>query len=279
VLFNLTERNNGGTRALQPRELYRSQQYVTAVYRSELALRLRALGYEIERSATGAPEIKGYTQQYLEASSPRRQQINDYLEEQGKTVYREAERDFAQGDRIQFTAPSKDLSVANRELGQIEQIQPEGQLSIRTDSGRTLQFNIADHPHLDYGYALTSHSSQGQTADRVLVHVDTEQGEQLVNTRMAYVAVSRGRYDAQIYTDDKEELAEQLGREHSHTTAIDSSYGHSHEHDQSVSQPTEQLSIGHEPDHSHEQIEAGPAPELATEPGVTGPEQSQGIGE
>src|SRR5437660_6034317 len=84
VLFNLTERSNGETRALQPRELYRSQQYATAVYRSELALRLRELGYEIERSATGAPEIKGYSHEYLEASSPRRQQINDYLEEQGK---------------------------------------------------------------------------------------------------------------------------------------------------------------------------------------------------
>jgi ATP-dependent exoDNAse (exonuclease V) alpha subunit len=50
-----------------------------------------------------------------------------------------------------------------------------------------------------YGYAVTSHSSQGQTADRVLVHIDTEQaGEKLVNRRLAYVAVSRGRYDAQV---------------------------------------------------------------------------------
>jgi len=32
------------------------------------------------------------------------------------------------------------------------------------------------HPHLDHGYAMTSHYSQGQTADRVLIHVDTELG-------------------------------------------------------------------------------------------------------
>ncbi|PYT66714.1 MAG: hypothetical protein DMG39_25810 [Acidobacteria bacterium] len=44
------------------------------------------------------------------------------------------------------------------------------------------------------GYAVTSHSSQGQTADRVLIHVDSERaGEKLVNRRLAYVAVSRGR--------------------------------------------------------------------------------------
>ncbi len=71
---------------------------------------------------------------------------------------------------------------------------------------------------------MTSHSSQGQTADRVLVHVDTEQaGEKLVNRRLAYVAVSRGRYDAQVYTNDKGQLAEQLSRDVSHRSAIEPS--------------------------------------------------------
>src|ERR1700692_1520429 len=79
VFFNMTERETGEMRALQPRELYRSQQYATAIYRSELALRLGTLGYEIEQSVHGAPEIGGYSQEYLEASSPRRQQIKDHL--------------------------------------------------------------------------------------------------------------------------------------------------------------------------------------------------------
>jgi hypothetical protein len=44
----------------------------------------------------------------------------------------------------------------------------------------------------------------GTEADRVLVHIDMQRaGEQLVNRRLAYVAISRGRYDAQIYTNDK----------------------------------------------------------------------------
>jgi conjugative relaxase-like TrwC/TraI family protein len=70
VFFNLTETENGETRALQPHELYRSQQYATAIYRSELALRLKDQGYEIEQGKSGQPEIKGYTRVYLEASSP-----------------------------------------------------------------------------------------------------------------------------------------------------------------------------------------------------------------
>src|SRR2546426_8579862 len=44
VFFNLTETEDGETYALQPRELYKTQQYATAVYRSELAPRLKAMG-------------------------------------------------------------------------------------------------------------------------------------------------------------------------------------------------------------------------------------------
>ncbi|HEY6388089.1 MAG TPA: ATP-binding domain-containing protein [Candidatus Acidoferrum sp.] len=142
---------------------------------------------------------------------------------QGVTLYRQTERAFSEGDRVQFTAPNRDQHVANRELAMIEKIDGSGKLRIRLDSGRAIAFNIRENPHLDYGYAVTSHSSQGQTADRVLVHIDTEQrGEKLVNRRLAYVAVSRGRYDAQIYTNDRTSLAEGLGRDVSHRSALES---------------------------------------------------------
>ncbi len=138
----------------------------------------------------------------------------------GVTVYHETERAFSEGDRIQFTAPSKDLHVANRELATVEKINDTGDLQIRMDSGREVAFNIREHPHLDHGYAVTSHSSQGQTADRVLIHVDTEKSEFLVNNRFAYVSVSRGQYDAQIYTNDRSEIARDLSRDLTQRTAI-----------------------------------------------------------
>jgi conjugative relaxase-like TrwC/TraI family protein len=139
----------------------------------------------------------------------------------GVTIYREAERKFSEGDRVQFTAPNRELGVANRELGTIERINGEGDVRLRLDSGRVTQFNANKNPHLDHGYAVTSHSSQGQTADRVLIHIDTSQaGEKLVNQRLAYVAVSRGRYDAQIYTNDALELRDALSRNVSKTVAL-----------------------------------------------------------
>jgi hypothetical protein len=56
----------------------------------------------------------------------------------------------------------------------------------------------------------------------VLIHVDTENNELLVNNRFAYVSVSRGQYDAQIYTDDRSELARDLSRDLTQRTAIPS---------------------------------------------------------
>jgi len=131
-------------------------------------------------------------------------------------------RSFSVGDRIQFTAPANDLRVANRELGTIKSIDEDGHLRLRMDSGRTVELDAPKHPqHLDHGYAMTSHSSQGQTADRVLIHVDTELGaKDLLNSRMAYVSVSRGRYGAQIYTNSVATLAQALGRDVSHSPAI-----------------------------------------------------------
>src|SRR5258706_4098946 len=44
-----------------------------------MAHRLKELGYDIERGESGQPEIKGYSKEYMEASSPRRQQIEEHL--------------------------------------------------------------------------------------------------------------------------------------------------------------------------------------------------------
>src|SRR5580700_307563 len=139
----------------------------------------------------------------------------------GVAVYQEVQREFSQGDRVQFTAPSRELQVANRQLGTIEGVSHSGNLEIRMDSGREVRFNIREHPHLDHGYAVTSHSSQGQTAQRVLVHVDTEKSELLVNERFAYVSVSRAQHDAHIYTNDGSELSRTLSRESSQRTATE----------------------------------------------------------
>jgi ATP-dependent exoDNAse (exonuclease V) alpha subunit len=145
----------------------------------------------------------------------------DPRRQQGVSVFREEMRSFSVGDRIQFTAPANELKVASRELGTIESIGEDGRLRLKMDGGRAVELDPRRHAHLDHGYAMTSHSSQGQTADRVLIHVDTElSAKDLLNSRMAYVSVSRGRYDAQIYTSSASKLGQELGRDVSHSPAI-----------------------------------------------------------
>jgi len=149
------------------------------------------------------------------------QRTYDPRRQQGVSVFREEMRSFSVGDRIQFTAPANEVRVANRELGIIEIIDGHGRLRLKMDGGRPVELTTHKHPHLDYAYAMTSHSSQGQTADRVLIHVDTELGaKDLLNSRMAYVSVSRGRYDAQIYTNNASTLGQELSRDVSHSPAI-----------------------------------------------------------
>jgi hypothetical protein len=125
---------------------------------------------------------------------------------QGVAVYQPQIRELAKGDRIQFTAPLPELRIANREQGTVRMIESLGSVQVQLDSGRRVTLDQSTARHVDYGYAVTSYSSQGLTAGRVLVHADTSQSKQLVNERYAYVAVSRGSHDAQIYTDNAQRL-------------------------------------------------------------------------
>ncbi|HET9098905.1 MAG TPA: MobF family relaxase [Acidobacteriaceae bacterium] len=116
VVFNLTERDGGQARAVQPQSLFQSQQFATAVYQSELMYRLRQLGYEITPGRSGAPEIKGYTQEYLDASSPRSQQIREYLERTGRTGKEAAEiAAHSTRDRKEIHSP-REVMAAHRKL-------------------------------------------------------------------------------------------------------------------------------------------------------------------
>ena len=144
----------------------------------------------------------------------------DPRRQRGVSIFREELRRFSVGERIQVTAPANDLRIANRELGVIRGIDGAGRLTLNMDSGRLLQIDPNKHPHLDYGYAMTSHSSQGQTASRVLIHVDTDLlAKDLLNSRMAYVSVSRGAHDVQLFTNDREKLPTVLGHDISKQTA------------------------------------------------------------
>ncbi len=73
----------------------------------------------------------------------------------------------------------------------------------------------------DHGYAVTSHSSQGLTSERVLVDMDTNVHPELINNRFAYVSVSRASLDAQIFTNDAASLSKNLSHDVTKASALD----------------------------------------------------------
>ena len=139
----------------------------------------------------------------------------------GISAYREIEREFSIGDRLAFTAPHRDIGIANRDLGTVKQIGKDGQLSVQMDGGREVTFDAKTMRHFDHGYAVTSHSSQGLTADRVLVNIDSCVHQDLVSARFAYVAVSRAAHDAQLFTDSANSLTQNLSHVTAKTSALE----------------------------------------------------------
>src|SRR6266849_10719842 len=100
-------------------------------------------------------------------------------------------------------------------------IRPDGRFAARLDNNRHTESNASEHRHFDHGYAVTSHSSQGLTAERVLVHADTSVHPDLLNSRFAYVSISRASREAALFTDDMAKLGPQLGADVSKTSALE----------------------------------------------------------
>jgi hypothetical protein len=167
----------------------------------------------------------------------------------GISVYNKAERFFAEGDRIKFRAPFAEKRIVNGELGTINQIEPE-HLRVALDSGREVTFNPQQFRHIDHGYAVTSHSSQGLTVDRVLINADTRESLRLLNDRMTYVAVSRAREEALIYTDSMQNLRDSLNRATNKEMALEATKGNSRDIQQDRNESTNDPLAPHEQPHN-----------------------------
>ena len=85
VIMNATRDADGNWRSLEARALYQLQKAIGAVYRQELAVNVRALGYEIEVGKDSLFEIKGVSADAIKAFSERAAQVEARLAERGQT--------------------------------------------------------------------------------------------------------------------------------------------------------------------------------------------------
>src|SRR6266851_1461433 len=92
---------------------------------------------------------------------------------------------------------------------------------ICTEDGRIVEAHANRLRHIDYGYASTSHSSQGATADRVIVNIDTMRSAELVNRKQFYVSISRARHGISVYTENRERLRQVVNRSREKSMALE----------------------------------------------------------
>jgi ATP-dependent exoDNAse (exonuclease V) alpha subunit len=126
---------------------------------------------------------------------------------------------IAEGDLLRVTQNGKTADGKHR-LNNGAQYVVEGftrQGDIRLDNGWTIGKNFG---HLDYGYVVTSHASQGKTVDRVFIGQSSESFP-ASSREQFYVSVSRARQQATIYTDDKESLLDAVSRSDDRVTATE----------------------------------------------------------
>ena len=83
VILNATKGEDGTWRSLEPRAIYQLQKQIGAIYRQELALKVRELGYEIVVGKGSMFEIKGVSPEVMAAFSTRSAEIEAALGERG----------------------------------------------------------------------------------------------------------------------------------------------------------------------------------------------------
>ena len=124
--------------------------------------------------------------QLNEAARERMRAAGDIGDDVRITIER-GERSFASGDRVMFLQNERGLGVKNGTLGTVEQVSARS-MSVRTDDGRSVVFDLKDYHRIDHGYAATIHKAQGMTVDRT--HVLATPG---LDAHGSYVALSRHR--------------------------------------------------------------------------------------
>ncbi|MFD2431265.1 Ti-type conjugative transfer relaxase TraA [Sphingobium scionense] len=130
------------------------------------------------------------------------------------------DRDFASGDRVMFRRNERSLEVKNGTLGTIERVS-EQSMTVRTDDGRSVAFDLKDYRDLDHGYAATIHKTQAVSVDRT--HALATPG---MDRHGTYVVLTRHRegvdfhYGRDDFKDDSR-LVRTLSRERAKDMASD----------------------------------------------------------
>jgi ATP-dependent exoDNAse (exonuclease V) alpha subunit len=137
------------------------------------------------------------------------------------TVAAPSNLEIARGDRLQLKFNGKSAEgepLNNGELVTVWGVRKNGALVVEDETGK--RKTLAPSQRLfNRGYAVTSYAAQGKTVDTVLLADAANPGA--TNRNQWYVAISRGRKRAVVFTSDKDELRANVQRTGDRKLALD----------------------------------------------------------
>lgn len=146
------------------------------------------------------------------------------------SVYQPERAELSRGDRVRITRNDAALDLANGDRFTVAALARD-KVTL-TDGKRTVELPAGRPLHLDHAYATTVHSSQGLTSDRVLI--DAQTTSRTTARDVYYVAISRARHEARIYTNDREHLPVAIERENEKYAALSISHPVAERHERAL---------------------------------------------
>ncbi|TAJ72812.1 MAG: conjugative relaxase [Phenylobacterium sp.] len=133
------------------------------------------------------------------------------------SVYEPVRQELARGDVVRITRNDAAKDLANGDRFTVAYVSAA---AVVLESDKRQVTLPLDRPlHIDCAYATTAHSSQGLTVDRVLIEAETNRKTTARDT--FYVAISRARLHAYVYTNDAHDLPRAIDRDVQKSAALD----------------------------------------------------------
>ena len=142
---------------------------------------------------------------------------------EGVTLYREETITVSQGDRMRFSKSDPERGYVANSVWEVKAISGDSVTVSDGKSTRTLTPKTDEaQRHIDLAYAITAHGAQG-ASEPFAIALEGVEGRRktLVSFESAYVALSRMKQHAQVYTDNREGWTTAVSRSQEKASAHD----------------------------------------------------------
>ncbi len=142
---------------------------------------------------------------------------------EGVTLYREETITVSQGDRMRFSKSDPERGYVANSVWAVKAISGDSVTLSDGKSTRTLTPKTDEaQRHIDLAYAITAHGAQGASEPFAIALEGVEGSRKaMVSFESAYVALSRMKQHAQVYTDNREGWTTAVSRSQEKASAHD----------------------------------------------------------